>query len=397
MADKNDGGDKTEKPTDKRLQDARKKGDVPKSKEITSTMTLLVWLGLGVLALPLAVQRLAALALRVIDSVQQPFSFAAPAMGWLALEVLLWLTAVLLVPVILVGLLTEFLQAGPVFTTEKNTPKLDHMNPVAGVQKMFSADNLVEVLKAVVKTAALFAVGWAVVKSLLPQIALLSSAEPGTLGTALWQVSFKLLAWTLAVFAMVSAIDLVWQRHSFTKKNRMSLRDIRQEHKESDGDPHIKAQRRQTHQEWSQRNAATAAANANVLVVNPTHVAIAIDYDRDTCPVPTLAAKGEDDVARAMREAAEQAGVPIVRNIPLARDMLARAEVGEMVPRDLFEVLADVILWARQVRDDVAAHADPLHDGARSGKPRRPPPGEDLTHYPDTFARPPPPAPVDAT
>jgi len=393
MADKNDGGDKTEKPTEKRLQDARKKGDVPKSKEITSTMTLLVWLGLGALALPLATQRLMALTLRVIDSLQQPFSFAAPAMGWMALEALLWLTAVLLVPVILIGLLTEFLQAGPVFTMEKSKPKLDHMNPVSGIQKMFGMDNLIEVLKAAVKTVTLFAIGWAVLKSLLPQIMLLSSASAGTLGTALWQVAFKLLAWTLAAFAMVSALDFVWQRHSFTKKNRMSMRDIRQEHKESEGDPHIKAQRRQTHQEWSQRNAASAAENANVLVVNPTHVAIAIDYDRETCPVPVLTAKGEDDVARAMREAAAAAGVPIVRNVPLARDMLARAEVGEIIPKDLFEVMAEVILWAKQVREDVAAHADPTSDEAarqhaRAGQPRRQPPGEDLTTYPDTFPRP---------
>ena len=393
MAEKNDGGDKTEKPTEKRLKDARKKGDVPKSKEITSTMTLLVWLGLGVMALPLAVQRLASLALKVIDSLQQPFSFAAPAMGWMAVELTLWLTAVLLVPVILIGLLTEFLQAGPVFSMEKVAPKLSNMNPVSGIQKMFSMDNLVEVLKAAVKTIVLFFIGWLVVKSLLPQIALLSSAEPASMGSAIWQVTFKLLAWTLAAFAMVSAIDLIWQRHSFTKKNRMSLRDIRQESKESDGDPHIKAQRRQTHQEWSQRNASNAAANANVLVVNPTHVAIAIDYDRETCPVPTLSAKGEDDVALAMRQAAEQAGVPIVRNIPLARDMLARAEVGEVIPQDLFEVMAEVILWAKQVREEVAAHTDPLqaaaaNDPSRPKRPRRPPPGEDLTNYPETFPRP---------
>jgi type III secretion protein U len=288
---------------------------------------------------------------------------------------------------VLVGLLTEFLQAGPVFTTQKNQPKLENLDPVAGVKKMFSADNLIEVLKAAVKTITLFVIGWLVVKSLLPQIVLLSSAAPGTFGTAIWQVMFKLLAWTLAVFAMVSALDLLWQRHSFTKKNRMSLRDIRQEHKESDGDPHIKAQRRQTHQEWSQRNASNAAAEANVLVVNPTHVAIAIAYDRDSCPVPTVSAKGEDDVARAMREAAAEAGVPVVRNVPLARDMLARAEVGEVIPRDLFEVIAEVILWAKQVREDVASHTDPMAEGARSQRPRRGAPGEDLTVYPDTFPR----------
>jgi type III secretion protein U len=393
MAEQNDGGDKTELPTEKRLREARKKGDVPKSKEITTTLTLLVWLGLGAMALPLVGERITALTLGVLDSIRQPFSFAAPAMGWMAIEVVLWVTGLVLVPVILVGLAVEFLQAGPVFTTEKVKPKLENLDPVAGVKKMFGIDNLVEVLKAVVKTVLLFFIGWIVIKGLLPQIALLSTAEPALIGTAMWQVMLKLLGWTLAVFAMVSVLDIAWQRHSFTKKMRMSLRDIRQEMKESEGDPHVKSHRRQTQQEWAQRNAANAAANANVLVVNPTHVAIAIDYDRETCPVPTLSAKGEDEVALAMREAALAAGVPVVRNIPLARDMLVRAEVGEIVPQDLFEVMAEVILWAREVREQVQAHTDPLHPGPAAGQPgrrsarRRAVPGEDLTRYPDGFRR----------
>ena len=131
-----------------------------------------------------------------------------------------------------------------------------------------------------------------------------------------------------------------------------------------------------------------------MLVVNPTHIAIAIDYDRETCPVPTIAAKGEDHVARAMREAAEEAGVPIVRNMPLARDLLARAEIGEIVPSELFDIIAEVILWAREVREVVQAQRDagprrptPL---ALPARPRIAAPGEDLTQYTgrhDTAAR----------
>ena len=122
-----------------------------------------------------------------------------------------------------------------------------------------------------------------------------------------------------------------------------------------------------------------------MLVVNPSHVAIAIDYDRETCPVPTIAAKGEDHVARAMREAAQDAGVPVVRNVPLARDLLARAEVGELVPADLFDVIAEVVLWAREVRDELAeADKAPGRAAAAPSTPRRRrPPGEDLTRYPE--------------
>lgn len=392
MADKNDAGDKTEKPTPKRLEDARKKGDVSKSREVTSTVGLVLWLALGALVVGYAATRIATLCDALFATIGHGwaatgYAGAVRAMGGQAVELSLMLTAILLVPAAAVGLLTDFLQAGPVLTFEKMKPKLDHLNPVEGVKRMFSMDNLVEVLKAVAKTALLFLVGWLVVKSALPQIVGLArspSMPPQIIGALVWDLTLKLLAWTVALFALISLLDAAYQRYSYTKKMRMSLRDIKQEMKESEGDPYIKQQRRQLHQEWSQRNAAQAARGANVLVVNPTHVAIAIDYDRETTPVPTIAAKGEDLVAQAMREAAEEAGVPIVRNVPLARDLLARGEVGEIIPADLFEIIAEVILWAREVREHVDAQR-------RAGDPRAavPPverriaaPGEDLTHYP---------------
>ena len=401
MSDKNDSGDKTEKPTPQRLKDARKKGDVSKSREVTSTVVLVVWLGLGALAVGFAGTRLAALFESLFAVLGQGWSGtgyvgALRKLGGQSLEL-----ALLLVPAAAVGLLTEFLQAGPVLSFEKLKPKMEHLNPVAGVKRMFSMDNLVEVLKAVAKTALLFFIGWMVVKSALPQIVGLARSptlHPHAVGALTWDLTVQTLAWTVAIFSLVALLDAVYQRWSFTKKMRMSLRDIKQESKESEGDPHIKQQRRQAHQEWSQRNAAQAARNANVLVVNPTHVAIAIDYDRETTPVPTIAAKGEDHVARAMREAAEEEGVPIVRNVPLARDLLARGEVGEIIPQDLFDIIAEVILWAREVREDVEAQRraaeGTLDAGApididldvpsASSKRRIPAPGEDLTRYPES-------------
>jgi len=387
MADKNEGGDKTEQPTPKKLRDARKKGQVWKSREITSTVTLLVWLALGGLAAGYATAQLAGLMQASLQGVNQGFAEAARNLGWLSVKVVLALCALCLLPALAVGLLAEYLQAGPVLAFDRVKPRLEQMNPVEGVKRMFSMDNLVEVLKAVLKTALLFAIGWWVMKALLPQILLLARQAPDNaalssgLQHAFWQVTLRTAAWTLGVFALLSVLDAAWQRHSFMKKMRMSRRDIQQEMKESEGDPYIKAQRRQTHQEWSQRNAAQAARNANVLIVNPTHVAIALDYDRDTCPVPTVAAKGEDEVAQAMREAAEEAGVPIVRNVELARELLAGTEVGEIVPQHLFEVVAEVILWAREVREELERQRRG-EAPAEAPKRRARAPGEDATRYP---------------
>ena len=131
----------------------------------------------------------------------------------------------------------------------------------------------------------------------------------------------------------------------------------------------------------SQRNSEQAARQANVLVVNPTHVAIAIDYDRELDPVPSIAAKGQDHVALAMRAAAEEAGVPILRNVALARDLLARSEVGEIVPSDLFDIIAEVILWADEARRQVDAARN--QDLTALSRRRIDAPGEDLTRYPE--------------
>jgi type III secretion YscU/HrpY family protein len=376
MADKNDGGDKTEKPTPKKLQDARKKGQVPKSKDVTSTVELLVWLVLAMLATAYAASQFTALMEAMLLAIRDPFALAAPAIGQRALHALLALSAALLLPVAAIGVVTEYLQAGPVFAIERFKPKLEHMNPVEGVKRMFSMDNLVELVKAAAKTVTLLVIGWLAVSALLPQLVHLPFADrPESVGSAIWAATKPVLIWTVAVFALLSILDLAYQRYSFTKKMRMSRRDIKQEMKDSEGDPHIKQQRRQAHEEWSQRNAQQAARGANALIVNPTHVAIAIDYDRENCPVPTISAKGEDHVARAMREAAEEAGVPIVRNVPLARDLLARGEPGEVVPQDLFDVIAQVILWAKEVREEMA------REPCDRPNLRRAPPGEDLTRY----------------
>ncbi len=160
----------------------------------------------------------------------------------------------------------------------------------------------------------------------------------------------------------------------------MSVRDIKDENKNLEGDPTFKQERRQLAQEWSQQGADSAAQTASVLVVNPTHVAIAIRYDKEDSPVPIVTGRGEDHIARGMRDVAEEAGVPILRNEMLARKLLSDTEDGEPVPRDLFDIVAEIILWARGVSERLEqersiAGADYQSDTSR------PVPGEDLTRY----------------
>lgn len=382
MAD-NDSGDKTEKPTPKKLKDARKKGDVAKSKDVTNTVVLILWVALLGLGVSYAGERLMVL-LDVALSVPNKdgdFVHQLSAVGGVAIEALLIVSAMFLVPVAVFGTLIDFLQIGPILSFEKIKPKMENLSLTSGLKRMFGMDNLVEVLKHILKTALLFFIAWQVFKAFLPQLALLPTSDPATVGTALWELTFKLFAWTVGIFSLISILDAGYQKYSHTKKLRMSMRDIKQEYKDSEGDPMIKQKRREAHQEWSQQSATQAAKDSNVVIVNPTHVAIALDYDRDNCPAPTISAKGEDYVARAMREAAEEEGVPILRNVGLARELLANAQEGDVVPGGLFDIIAEVILWATEVQKEIELQktqpTEPLPERKYT------PPGEDLTSYPE--------------
>jgi type III secretion YscU/HrpY family protein len=390
MADKNDSGDKTEKPTPKKLKDARKKGDVSKSKDVSNTGIMMLWIILFGTSLFYVIDQFGSLLIQTLTSAVQSddFFYTLRKVGQHSMDTLIGLSAMFLLPVALIGTLVEFMQAGPVITTEKMKPKMDNLNPASGMKRMFSLDNLVEVFKSIAKTALLFLIGWLILKSFLPELITLPYMVTPTIGNTFWDMFFMLIVWTVGIFTFIAILDVGYQKFSYIKKLRMSLRDIKQEFKESEGDPMIKQQRRQAHQEWSQESAADASRSANVIVVNPTHLAIALDYDREKVPVPTVTAKGEDLVARAMREAAEEAHVPILRNVELARTLYTESEEGDIVPSELFDVIAEVILWAKQVRDQI--NKDPTdkepqenQEGDEQSKHTFEAPGEDLTRYPD--------------
>lgn len=369
MAEKNDGGDKTEKPTPKRLADARKKGDVAKSKDVTATATLFVWLIVLLFGATFAGRAIMGLFEDGFRLLQADGSFAASAaaMGKRAAMALMGITALALIPAAIAGVLAEFLQTGGVFTFEKVKPELSKMNPVEGLKRMFSIDNLVELAKTLGKALLIVFVVWLVMRGSLADIlektgpVLLPAAETDGKAAAAAVFSFtgglvrSVLLWTFGVFLLVAVADMAWQRHSYLKKMRMSMRDIREEVKENEGNPLIKSNRRQLHEEWASQNAVGAARSASVLVVNPTHIAIALEYDADSRPVPVMSAKGEGPLAQAMREAATDAGVPIIRHVQVARKLYEDGAIDDVIPRDMFDAIAQIVLWAGRVRDGQTA------------------------------------------
>lgn len=379
MAEKNDGGDKTELPTPKRLQDARKKGDVAKSKDVSAAGGTLLWLILFALAGGYGAKLIADFTNNMLSvAMTMPFELAAEQIGAGAIRLVVVLAAMTLIPVAVVGVLLEAMQTGPIMTGEKLKPSFDKMNPVEGLKRMFGKDGLVEMVKTLAKAAIVILITYLVIQSTIPELSgmlAMSDRSPGAgsgpivaqqaLGLT-YSLTLKILGWTVLAFIGVAILDRVWTKHSFIKKMMMSRRDIKQEFKNDEGDPHIKQHRRQMHQEWANSNAVGSAGNAAALVVNPTHIAIAIDYDKENCPVPVIAAKGQGPLAAAMRAAAEDNKVPIVRHIATARTLWARGEIGEIVPEDMFDAVAEVILWAKRAREGQAPMTVELGDDAVS-------------------------------
>lgn len=358
MAQQSKSGDQTEKATPKRLREAREKGDVAKSKDMTSTLVLGAWLAVGLLAWPLAYENVRKPFTLALDAVAQPSIYQMKVVGLASVQAFTAASLMLLAPVAALGVLADFVQVGAVFTTKKMSPKLDHLNPADGLKRMFSKDNLFEVGKSLLKAAAVIAVMALVIAAQFPKIANLPDGGPAGAFAAMGSALFQLGAATAVVFALVSTGDLAYQRFAFARKMRMSRREIRQESKDAEGDPQLKGRRRQLHQEWASRNVVEAARGATALVMNPTHIAVALAYDPEEHPAPIVSGKGMGALAMQMRDVAEQEGVPVIRNVALARTLNARAVVDDIVPPDMFAAVAEVIVFARRMRDE-AARADP--------------------------------------
>lgn len=345
-----EGADKTEKPTAKKLRDARKEGNVSKSKELTSTVLVLGWLIGGWLMMDFMRKQIVDLFDLSLKAMTMPFRDALREVGYAAFEALVWTTVPLLGLALFLGVAVEFLQTGPVLAFKKVKPSLDKMNPAEGVKKMFSVDNLVELVKSVLKAGGMILIGGYVLWTMIGQLAMLPYAPPAAIGSGIWHGLVRIVIWTVFVFFFVSAIDVAYQKYSYLKKLRMSRRDIQQEVKESEGDPYVKQRRRQLHQEWSQQNMVSAVRQANVVVTNPTHIAVALQYEHGITDLPVVVAKGEGYMAEMIRKAAEEAGVPILQNVPLARGLHEQVEVDDYISNDFFDAVAQVLYWAEGVR-----------------------------------------------
>ena len=358
MSEGEGGGEKSRKATPRRLRDARRLGQVASSRDLTRTTTAWVWVLVAVLLPgPLAAQ-LAELTELALDLMRESGEPDLVGFAWAAAGIVLSVSAAPIAAVAIAGVITTRLQTGPVFAVDRVRPKLSNLDPVAGFKRLFSASNLVETIKGIVKTLLIFAfVAWVI------RIYALD------LGALIWSDAIRvveldhhlhlvLLGAASGALLVISVADWLFQRFDFLRRLRMSHQEVRREHQSDQGDPQLRSQRRRLQRQWSAGDARLAARNANALIVNPTHIAVALYYDSETMPVPVVDAMGEGELALQMRKEAETFGVPIMRSVALARQLYFVCEDDEEIPERFFDAVAEVLAWAASVRESTEAGID---------------------------------------
>lgn len=352
MAENENGQEKTEEPSQKRLQDARDKGDVPRSRELATVAVFgagvasLLALGGGVTARAKDWMR-AALSpdVALLDSPQHLFGHT----GELLLS-FMWILAPLLLATLLACFVAPAVMGGFNFATKGLVPDLKKLDPMAGLKRIYGPEGLAELLKSLLRVLLVGGAATLFLWPAMPRLRAmlhqpLEQAAAGGMKFALW-----MLMATAAAMLLVALVDAPYQKWNWRRKLKMTRQELREEMKESEGRPEVKGRIRQLQQQMSQRRMMEDLPTADVVVVNPTHYAVALKYDGDAMRAPRVIAKGVDEMALRIREVAGLHRIALVEAPPLARVLYRDAEIGQEIPVKLYAAVAQVLSYVYQLR-----------------------------------------------
>lgn len=355
MAEQQDDASKTEEPTPKRLQTAREKGQVTVSQEVKNWAMLLgAAFGLAVLA-PGIMHGVTATAFKFVESphaISLDVEDMQEALSGLLLDIG-WAVAPIVGLMVVLAIAANVGQVGFLWAPTKIAPQLQKISLIKGVERLFSMRTVVEFLKGVAKLVAVAAVAFGLVFSAMNDIELISSFSLGQILDRIQLVAILLTAGTVAVMTVIAALDYAFQRRSFIKQMRMTKQEVRDEHKQAEGDPQIKARIRRLRMERAQKRMMAAVPEADVVITNPTHFAVALAYEMETMSAPRLVAKGADVLAQRIREIAEENEVPLVENPPLARALYASVELDQEIPPEHYQAVAQVIGYVMRLKGEL--------------------------------------------
>lgn len=363
--DSQDDSQKTEEPTARRLEQAREKGQVAKSQEVTHWLMILAGtLMIGVFGKSF----IGGIADSLYKFIEQPHNIQVDGSGELRelmSETFGQLGMAFLMPVaviLLAAFISGIIQNGFIFTTETITPKLSKLSLKKGLKRLFSTRSVMEFVKGILKICIVASV---IVLLLWPErevIFLVTAMDAAQFMGVLQTLAVRVLVGVLSIMMVIAAIDFLYQKQQHNKELRMSKQDLKDEFKQSEGDPMIKARLRQIRTERARRRMMAAVPDADVVVTNPTHYAVALKYDHKAMDAPVLVAKGADQVAFRIREVAEEHDIPVVENPPIARALYDNVELDQAVPAEHYKAVAEIIGYVMRLKGKLPG----LRDAQRS-------------------------------
>lgn len=351
MAEGSDDSEKTEDPTQKRLRDAHQKGDVPKSQEVSTWFTLAGTTLLIALFAPAVAASLSGQIKGFFEHAHQiPVDGLALRTLWRdtgqSIALIVGLPLLALVVMAVAG---NMVQHQMVFTAETIKPKFSKISPLSGFKRLFSSESLVNFAKGLIKILVVGAVMVAVMWPHLDEAEIIIFAETVLLLEEARILVLQLLAAVLAIMTVVAAADFAYQRNKWFHKQKMSLQEVKEEYKQTEGDPHVKGKIRQLRMERSRQRMMAAVPEATVVVTNPTHYAVALKYE-EGMGAPLCLAKGVDAVALKIRGVARDHDIPVIENPPLARALYATVEIDQEIPEEHYKAVAEVVGFVFRMR-----------------------------------------------
>lgn len=352
MAEDQDDAQKTEDPTQKRLQDALKRGQTANSREVSNFFIILAFTFIVVVILPhLLVDARSILMPFVTMGYDYDLDFNS--VHLIASNLMLDIAVLVLLP-FLVAIVAVFaasiVQNRFVFSVEPMKPKFEKISPIKGLKRLFSLRTVVEFVKSVFKISIVGAVGAIAVLPYLENFRLLPDESIPDILLFTLTITMRMLIGMCAIMFIIAALDFAYQKYEYIKSLRMTKQEVKDEYKQQEGDPMVKQRLRQIRMERARNRMMAAVPESDVVITNPTHYAIALKYDSMSMEAPVVSAKGQDKVAHRIRELAEANDIPIVRNPPLARILFSDAEVDEQIPFAQFQAVAEVISYVYKLK-----------------------------------------------
>ncbi|RKH38394.1 type III secretion system export apparatus subunit SctU [Corallococcus sicarius] len=353
-----ESGDKTEEPSQKKLDDSRKKGQVWKSKDLTAVAVLAAGMGIASATWGTVEEEISVLFRFSFDQIAHPedLGLATTKLLYMGLKTMLLLTVPVAAGAAVLGGLMDFLQVGSLFTMDPLMPKLDKVNPLAGLKNLFTKKAFVELLKNLIKITVAAYVVYGVVRDSMPLVIETVRQDTHGIMVILGEIIYRVSVRILMLFVIFGIFDVWWQRKSYMKDMMMTKDEVKKEYKQSEGDPHHKAKRKELHQEIMEGAQMEAVKDASVIVTNPDHVAVALIYDQGKDGAPRVLIKGMDAKAERIKALARESDVPLLRNVPLAHALL-RVDVGQEVPEELYDAVAEVLNFVYGLKQNAAPAA----------------------------------------